>query len=379
MSLIKLLDWALISIRADHPLYGALASVFPVFLVDLPARVQVRTDGTVIVVNRSSEDTTKDNIKRIIGLVLTHIMLGHVRQQPTVGRPDLYRMAQEFEAEMWTPVVLGGTAATMPELHLMALLRSRSIDTCERIYRYLLESEHPPAPWWKSELQIEGRPLVNQDTLEMKLLQAYQLAQSYGSVPAEYQQLLESLRQPRVDWRSRLERLWFQTAGRWKLDLAHPHPVWWGVHGVYAPSLRPERLPQTVLAIDTSDSMSGQPLHEVLSEIRGLAHKVCQVTYMICDCKVHEMGQLEDISDSYLETVIKDLKGKGGTSFVPVFEEVKQMKSPPDLLIYATDLIGEFPDSRPSYPVIFLTPTQGKVQVPFGDVVRIPVPGEVRS
>lgn len=371
MNLIKLLEWALISIRADHPLYGALVSVFPISPVRMSPVLQMSTDGSLILFNQNGEGIDKFTIKRIIGLMLTHIMLGHVKQMPTVERPDLYRMAQEFEAEMWTPHALGETLMTVPEYHLMTLLRSKGIDTCDRIYRHLLESEHLPAPWWRSELQIKGRPPVDQDMLEFKLLQAYQLALSYGSVPAEYQQLLESLRQPRVDWRSRLERLWFQTAGRWKLDLMHPHPVWWGVHGVYAPSLRPERQPKVVLAIDTSDSMSGEPLREVLSEIRGLAHKVCNVLYMISDCKIHHMGVLDDSDYEGLEDVIKNLRGKGGTSFIPVFDEVEHLRWIPDLLVYTTDLCGSYPDWVPGYPVVWLT-TNKTAEVPFGEVIIIP-------
>jgi predicted metal-dependent peptidase len=93
--------------------------------------------------------------------------------------------------------------------------------------------------------------------------------------------------------------------------------------------------------------------------------------YMISDCKMHQMGWLEDLDDKGLETIIKNLEGKGGTSFVPVFEEVERMRVRPDIVLYCTDLIGEYPEHRPSCPVLWLT-TNKTAEPPFGEVIVIP-------
>jgi predicted metal-dependent peptidase len=91
-----------------------------------------------------------------------------------------------------------------------------------------------------------------------------------------------------------------------------------------------------------------------------------------CDAEVreqdvHEARSLDELSDIRM----KGLGGGGGTSFIPVFDWVREHEIKPEALIYITDLMGSFPSEAPAYPVVWCASTD--IEVPWGDVVRIKV------
>lgn len=96
---------------------------------------------------------------------------------------------------------------------------------------------------------------------------------------------------------------------------------------------------------DTSGSMSGD-LAKLVSEVEEIAKLVGPVTFIACDAAVHSVGTVTSAQD-----VVQNLKGGGGTSMVPAFEEAKKLK--PSVIICITDgAIGHTP--RPGeIPVIW--------------------------
>jgi predicted metal-dependent peptidase len=65
-----------------------------------------------------------------------------------------------------------------------------------------------------------------------------------------------------------------------------------------------------------------------------------------------------------------DLKGGGGTCFVPVFDWISRGHFRPDALVYFTDAVGEFPASAPDYPVVWLV-KGGSAAVPWGERIQV--------
>lgn len=122
--------------------------------------------------------------------------------------------------------------------------------------------------------------------------------------------------------------------------------------------------PQIVFAIDTSGSMCSKDLADICSVIRWVQKKM-SVVVLQCD------AEIKDVS-AKVKTVVK-VKGRGGTSFKPVFKYITdKLKDKIDLLIYATDLYGDFPDEKPRYPVLWLsTDTHTDEQVPFGKIIKL--------
>ena len=124
-----------------------------------------------------------------------------------------------------------------------------------------------------------------------------------------------------------------------------------------------------VSAFDTSGSISQRELSTYFTELSAVYKYVSDLWVYVGDAAVHAVLHNPDLS-----TVQANLKGGGGTSFVPVFEDVERRKLRPQLLVYFTDTFGEFPKRRPTYPVIWIvvrTFETYSVSVPFGTVYFI--------
>jgi predicted metal-dependent peptidase len=90
---------------------------------------------------------------------------------------------------------------------------------------------------------------------------------------------------------------------------------------------------------------------------------------MWCDAKVHRTDELEEAGDlAALRS--KKVPGGGGTSFIPVFDEIDKTGIEPDALVYLTDGMGCFPRQAPRYTVIWGS-IYAPSKYPFGDVVDL--------
>ena len=99
--------------------------------------------------------------------------------------------------------------------------------------------------------------------------------------------------------------------------------------------------------------------------------KPARLVVMWCDAEVGRVDDVED-TDDLSRLKLKKAPGGGGTSFVPVFDTVKEMGLKPDCLIYLTDGMGTFPNESPPYPVLWGSIYKPSVY-PFGEVIDVPV------
>lgn len=120
-----------------------------------------------------------------------------------------------------------------------------------------------------------------------------------------------------------------------------------------------------VIAIDVSFSCcDSETMSEFWSEtyqcISQWSRNGYRGEFLILQCDVEiqkeEWLKAEDFTEAP-ETV--SIKGFGGTSFVPVFEKIEQLKERGqriDALIYLTDGDGVYPKEETDYPVYFIMP-----------------------
>jgi len=109
-----------------------------------------------------------------------------------------------------------------------------------------------------------------------------------------------------------------------------------------------------------------------MAEMAGILEDVRpkQLVIIWCDAKVHRIDYADEASD--LNTIrAKGAPGGGGTSFIPVFDQLEAEGLEPEALVYLTDGQGSFPSRAPKYPVIWGNIYKG-AKYPFGDVVDIP-------
>jgi predicted metal-dependent peptidase len=88
---------------------------------------------------------------------------------------------------------------------------------------------------------------------------------------------------------------------------------------------------------------------------------------MSCDAAVHSIHELQGDCDIY--SLKPELKGGGGTNFIPAFEKVEELGIRPDCLIFFTDGYGTFPTEPPPYPVVWVMTTD--IVAPFGETIKV--------
>lgn len=120
-----------------------------------------------------------------------------------------------------------------------------------------------------------------------------------------------------------------------------------------------------VVAVDTSGSIDEKVYEHFLSELNNLRSTYKAKLIMIqCDAKVQKVWQLTPY-----QPLPKEIHGRGGTDFRPVFDYIQEHRIVPDVLIYLTDMWGEFPASS-KIKTLWVS-WSGKKEAPFGKVVQI--------
>ncbi len=130
-----------------------------------------------------------------------------------------------------------------------------------------------------------------------------------------------------------------------------------------------DRIVSVSIAIDTSGSVSNENLRDFLVEMRAI--KSCykgSMVVMECDADIQHTYKL----DRY-KPMKMSFKGRGGTSFRPVFKYIKDKKVKTDLLIFFTDLEGDQEScKKPPYNVLWVSTQSAKGQkVPFGHIISL--------
>jgi predicted metal-dependent peptidase len=199
---------------------------------------------------------------------------------------------------------------------------------------------------------------------QQRLAAAAQQAMQAGKLGGEMARLVDHLLQPRLPWRMLLAH-YIRAAGRDDFSYTRPSRR---EGAAILPSLRSAAI-DVVVAVDSSGSISEQELGEFLGEIDAIKGQMrARITVLACDAELAEGSPwvFEPWEECHFSAPIQ---GGGGTRFSPVFDWVSECDRSPDLLIYFTDGVGEFPAGPPSYPVLWLV--KGKRSVPWGQRVQL--------
>jgi predicted metal-dependent peptidase len=115
------------------------------------------------------------------------------------------------------------------------------------------------------------------------------------------------------------------------------------------PALKIKQKKNTLVAIDTSGSVSKNDLKEFLSEIHHIWKTGTQVTVVECDASI---GRVYEYTGKAEEA--KEVTGRGGTSYEPVMKYLKDHKDKYQNLIYLTDGECEIEQTKPCKPVLWV-------------------------
>lgn len=224
----------------------------------------------------------------------------------------------------------------------------------------------------------KGTPDVNGDPVgtpqdqavdwQTKATQAAQMASARGKIAAGLKELIDSLNESRLDWRAVLAE--FLESGRPDdYSFRRPNRRFLGLEEpIYLPGPVPSNMGEWVVAIDSSGSVSREMLKAFLSEVQGAMDMLNpERTHVItCDAEV-QTHQIFEAGD----TLAPEVKGRGGTEFIPVFEHVEAQGLDPLCLVYLSDMeCSDFPP-EPAYPTLWIrcNPRGRGETAPFGVTV----------
>lgn len=166
-----------------------------------------------------------------------------------------------------------------------------------------------------------------------------------GTERGEWEEIIEGILKPQIDWLKVLKKK-IQ-----KEFIAFNNKSWKRIHkkksafynfDFVLPNWDYSEIFNLIIAIDTSGSMDEAQLKRVISEIFSLAsqNKIkAKIKAIMCDADIQDVIDIKNKSDVQK---VKKIKGRGGTSYTPVFNYIlKNLKNKEKAtLVYFTDGFG---------------------------------------
>jgi len=183
---------------------------------------------------------------------------------------------------------------------------------------------------------------------------------------------LDSLVEPKVDWREQLREFVSSTAVGKDISTWQRVNRRWLQHGMYMPSTITENIGRIVIAVDTSGSIGGPELAKFLSEVQGICMNTMpeKVDLIYWDSEVarHEIYVQEKLG-----TLASSTKpaGGGGTDVTCVSTYLKDNQIKPECVIVLTDgyLYGGW--GTWNAPVLWTIVGGNKVVPPVGSTIYL--------
>ena len=172
--------------------------------------------------------------------------------------------------------------------------------------------------------------------------EAAHIARQRGRLPGEFEELISEFLNPKLNWREILRRFVTESL---KNEYSWFPPNRRYIHsGLIMPSLNSQdKLGVIVLTFDTSGSVSTEEIKQYLGEAQEILNAYDVEMHIIQhDVKVtsHEIYNFGDyIGDEF------KIKGRGGTSHIPVFEYIEKNIKNPSCVVSMTDGYTDVPKS----------------------------------
>ena len=195
--------------------------------------------------------------------------------------------------------------------------------------------------------------------------QAAAVAAAAGKLHESMEQFIEKASRNKVDWREQL-RLFVMNAAKNDYSWQRLNRKMQAA-GHYLPGLYSEEMGPIVIASDESGSVDQKVVEAFAAEIAAIQEdlrpeKIVLAHFAVDVAKVEEFGP-----DDHFEMT---RFANGGTDFRPVMRYAEEMATQPCVMVYLTDLYGPFPDTPPSFPVLWVSITPDLI-APFGDTLHI--------
>jgi predicted metal-dependent peptidase len=202
--------------------------------------------------------------------------------------------------------------------------------------------------------EAERKLISKQIDYQLKEIAEELQKKNRGLIPSELESYIKGLfeiKEPVLDWKAYLRRFSSQSTKIFtKKTRRKPNKRFYG-----NPALKIKQRKNTLVAIDTSGSVSDKELLEFFNEIYHIYKSGTDVTVIECDAAIQRIyeykGKLEDLS----------VKGRGGTSFEPVFAYLYENRDKYNNLIYLTDGECSSPKTQILKPVLWVHSSRSSI------------------
>ena len=220
------------------------------------------------------------------------------------------------------------------------------------------ESGARPQPLSQTE-----REQLDKQWQHQRVVAAQRAAQA-GKLSGALANLVATLLHPKLSWRALLARY---MVARAREDYDYTRPAR-REGAAILPRLHSRQI-DVAIVLDISGSISETEIQEFLSELDALKAQVrARVTLFACDTELAPDAPW--VFEAWEELKLPQQWPRGGgTRFTAPFAWYAQRPMTPDLLVYFTDALGQFPEFEPAFPVLWLV--KGKAPVPWGMRVQL--------
>ena len=300
-----------------------------------------------------------------------HIVSATLKRRPSHANIEVWNWAGDYAINYM--ILDAGIKAPRKELIEPLYDTKFANQSHEEIYEELMKNKEESGKKAKNKwcdnvccdcenAMEEGNSDLEKAKWEQRIIQAANSAREAGQLPGWVENFVANLTKPKYDWK-RLLCLTMQSCIKKSFTWKRPNRRTIAIN-VITPGKLPE-LPEAIVYIDTSGSISDNDMNEALSEVMGILSVTCgKGTLILGDAEVYYFGEMTKNSIKKLPVQ------RGGTDFVCVFERIKKEKLKPKVFVGFSDLCGPFPSEAPNYPCIWVRPTgyqHGKA--PFGRVI----------
>lgn len=358
-----------------EPFYGLFLISLNKELNDAVSTACVAKDGinTKLVISPKFWETLSDNVKiAVLKHELLHIAFKHLQMYDSYSEKELLNIAADLEInqyieDSYKDETWDGLEITNAPWEAMNL----PVKAGTRKYYELIQQEMQNNPdgdvakfvqamkdangdgesrtitlgdgtqvevkasheFWK---QYEGMDEAEKKLMEKQIEHqlkdtAEQVMKQRGTVPGELKELIDSLyvsEEAVIDWRAYLRRFNGMASKVFtKKTRRKPNKRFYG-----NPALKIKQKKNTLVAVDTSGSVSKDDLKEFLSEIHHIWKTGTQVTVVECDATIGRVYEYTGKAEK-----AKEVTGRGGTSYEPVLNYLWDHKDKYQNLIYLTD------------------------------------------
>lgn len=369
----ELVTKAVSAIVLDDPFYGYLLLRMEMLPADIPTAC---TNGKQIKYNPwFVANLTMPQLKGLLKHEVMHVAFMHHLRRGTRDA-DKWNVAADYVIND----ILIKANEVLPE---GGLVDPQYADkSTEHVYDLLPDQSNDQPQGGSGQWNIggvedhpEGGPGASEDVqrqleedIKTEVLQAANAAKLMGKTPAGIERLIEKIRESKMPWRKILARF-FRSVSKTDYTWLKPNRRFLA-HDIYLPSLHSECMGPVVIGIDTSGSVSANELNRFFGCINGILKqtKPESVHVVYCDAAVGNV-QVFKSSDYPISANKFKPSGGGGTAFEPVFNYVTANKLKPTVLLYLTDMYGDFSFKPPKYPVLWCATSN--IKAPFGKTLEI--------